>query len=158
MAFQKLRTKGYIFVRSQRYKKIMSRMYGWGASVVILGALFKINHYPGADTMLVVGLGVEAMIFFFSAFEKPHTDPDWSMVYPELKAFYHGDGIGKKSDLVKPMKELDNLLKNANIDQKLIDRLGLGLEKLSDSTDKMSDVSDAALASNDYAENIKPEM
>ena len=153
-AIRNLRIKGYIFIRSKYYKKFMARLYGWGASVVILGALFKINHYPGADLMLVFGLGMEAVIFFFSAFEKPSVDPDWSMVYPELKPFYHGDGIGKKSDSIRPTKELDNLLKNADIDQQLIDRLGEGLEKLSDSTSKMSDVADAALASNDYAENI----
>jgi gliding motility-associated protein GldL len=154
-AIRNLRIKGYVFIRSKYYKKFMSRLYGWGASIVILGALFKINHYPYADEFLLVGLGMEAIIFFFSAFEKPHIDPDWSMVYPELKAFYHGDGIGKKSDYIRPTKELDNLLRNANIDQELIDRLGKGLEKLSGSTSKMSDVADAALASNDYAEKIK---
>jgi len=154
-AIHNLRVKGFIFIRSKYYKKFMARLYGWGASVVILGALFKINHYPYADEFLLVGLGMEAIIFFFSAFEKPSVDPDWSMVYPELKAFYHGDGIGKKSDAVRPTKELDDLLKNANIDQQLINRLGEGLEKLSDSTSKMSNVADAALASNDYAENIK---
>lgn len=154
-AIHNLRVKGYIFIRSTYYKKFMARLYGWGASIVILGALFKINHYPYADELLIVGLGTEALIFFFSAFEKPSVDPDWSMVYPELKPFYDGDGIGKRADYVRPTKELDNLLKNANIDQDLIDRLGSGLEKLSDSTTKMSDVADAALASNEYAENIK---
>ncbi len=149
-----LKTKGYILFRSQGYKKFMARLYGWGASVVILGALFKINHYPYADEMLIVGLGTEAIIFFFSAFEKPFVDPDWSIVYPELRPFYHGDGIGKKTE-GRPLKELDELLKNANIDQKLIDRLGIGLDRLSESANKLTDVSDAAVASNQYAETIK---
>ena len=59
------------------YKALMPKLYGWGAAVVILGALFKIEHLPGA-CMLIAGLGLEAIIFFFSAFEKQHEEPDWS--------------------------------------------------------------------------------
>jgi len=72
------------FVRRRGFRNFMAKLYGWGASVVILGALFKINHYPYANEMLVVGLGTEAIIFFFSAFEPPYVEPDWSLVYPEL--------------------------------------------------------------------------
>ena len=72
------------FTKTRRYRNFMAKLYGWGASVVLLGALFKINHYPGADIMLIIGLGTEAIIFFFSAFEPPHVEPDWSLVYPEL--------------------------------------------------------------------------
>lgn len=56
-------------VRSKGYKNFMSKLYGIGAAIVILGALFKINHYPGAGLMLVFGMSVEAIIFIFSAFE-----------------------------------------------------------------------------------------
>ena len=60
------------------YKLLMPKLYGWGAAVVILGALFKIEHLPGASYMLMAGLGLEAIIFFFSAFEKNHEEVDWS--------------------------------------------------------------------------------
>ncbi|MDE6515465.1 MAG: gliding motility protein GldL, partial [Bacteroidales bacterium] len=53
-------------VESKGYKKFMAYLYGWGASIVIVGALFKINHYPGANLMLIVGMSIEAIIFFFS--------------------------------------------------------------------------------------------
>ena len=59
-------------------------VYGFGASVAILGSLFKIMHFPGAGVMLVAGLGVEAIIFALSSFEPPHETPDWTLVYPEL--------------------------------------------------------------------------
>ncbi len=72
------------FVESKTYKTIMKYVYGWGASVVLLGALFKIQHYPGAGPMLVAGMGTEVLIFFLSAFEPLHEDPDWTLVYPEL--------------------------------------------------------------------------
>jgi len=133
----------------------MAKLYGWGASVVILGALFKINHYPYANEMLVVGLGTEAIIFFFSAFEPPYVEPDWSLVYPELGGLYHGDELTDGKKPKKPTQELDDLLKKANIDQQLIDRLGDGLIKLSDNTSKLGDITDAAGVTNDYVAKVK---
>lgn len=58
-------------VRSKGFKNFMAKLYGWGAAVVMIGALFKIEHLPGAGPMLIVGLTTEALIFFFSAFEPP---------------------------------------------------------------------------------------
>ena len=58
--------------QGKNFKLFMARLYGWGASVVIVGALFKIQHYSGAGLMLCIGLSTEAIIFFFSAFEPPH--------------------------------------------------------------------------------------
>jgi gliding motility-associated protein GldL len=144
------------FVRRRGFRNFMAKLYGWGASVVILGALFKINHYPYANEMLVVGLGTEAIIFFFSAFEPPYVEPDWSLVYPELGGLYHGgEGPGDGKKPKKPTQELDDLLKQANIDKQLIDRLGDGLKRLSDNTAKLSDITDAAGATNEYVTKVK---
>ena len=71
-------------VQSSGWKNFMAKLYGIGAAVVIIGALFKIMHWPGASAMLTVGLGTEAIIFFFSAFEPLHEELDWTLVYPEL--------------------------------------------------------------------------
>jgi gliding motility-associated protein GldL len=71
-------------VQSSGWKNFISKLYGLGASVVIIGALFKIQHWPLAGTMLTIGLITEAVIFFFSAFEPLHEEIDWSLVYPEL--------------------------------------------------------------------------
>ncbi len=144
-------------VRSRGYKLFMAKVYGWGASIVMIGALFKIQHYPGAGLMLVIGLSVEALIFFFSAFEPPHVEPDWSLVYPELGGMYHDDKELDKLDLdKKPItEELDNLLQEAKIGPELIESLGFGLRKLSDTTSKLSDVSNASLATDEYVKNMK---
>ena len=142
------------FVRRRGFRNFMSKLYGWGASVVILGALFKINHYPFANEMLIVGLGTEAIIFFFSAFEPPYVEPDWSLVYPELGGLYHGDETAE-SVKKKPTQQLDDLLKQSNIDQKLMDRLGDGLRKLSDNTSKLSEITDAAGVTNEYLTKVK---
>jgi len=131
----------------------MSKLYGWGASVVIVGALFKIQHYPGAGVMLMIGLGTEALIFFFSAFEPPHVEPDWSLVYPELAGMYHeADGVDQKKSITE---ELDRMLEEAKIGPELIASLGAGLTKLTETTSKMSDVSDATVASAEFVQNIK---
>ncbi|MCD4774353.1 MAG: gliding motility protein GldL [Bacteroidales bacterium] len=142
-------------VRKRGFRNFMAKLYGWGASVVILGALFKINHYTGADIMLVAGLGTEALIFFFSAFEPPHVEPDWSVVYPELAGLYHEtddeESLGGKGSATE---QLDNMLTEAKIGPDLIASLGKGLTNLSENTSKLSDISDAAIATNSYVENI----
>lgn len=142
-------------VRGRGFKNFMAKLYGWGAAVVILGALFKINHYTGANEMLILGMGTECVIFFFSAFEPPHVEPDWSLVYPELAGMYHGSG--KETAAIKgktPTQELDNMLEKAKIGPELIQSLGNGLRNLSDNASKMSDLSSAAVATNDYARNL----
>ena len=145
-------------VKSRGFKNFMSKLYGIGAAVVILGALFKINHYTGADIMLVVGLGTEAVIFFFSAFEPPHVEPDWSLVYPELAGMYHGVSTELDDAPIKSKgltEDLDNMLAESKIGPELIESLGQGLKSLSDNTHKLSDVSNAALASNEFTEKVK---
>ena len=146
------------FVRTKGYKNFMSKLYGWGASIVIIGALFKITHYPGADTMLFIGLTTESIIFFFSAFEPPHVEPDWSLVYPQLAGIYHSDEVDatkafNTKDTVT--QELDKMLEKAKIGPELIDSLGKGLTKLSDTTSQLSNVADASLANEKYVNTVQ---
>ncbi|MFA5417377.1 MAG: gliding motility protein GldL [Bacteroidales bacterium] len=145
----------FSFVKTRKYKKVMSFVYGWGATVVLIGALFKINHYTGADEMLIIGLGTEALIFFLSAFEPPFIEPDWSLVYPELAGMY---GSVKDKELRKsksPTEKLDEMLAKAQIDQNAIERLGAGMEKLSDNASKLNTFSDAAVVSEEFYKNMK---
>lgn len=143
-------------VKSRGFKNFMAKLYGWGAAVVILGALFKINHYQGADIMLVIGLSTEAVIFFFSAFEPPHVEPDWSLVYPELAGMYHGvtDELSAGTS-GSASGNLDAMLKEANIGPELIQSLGVGLMSLSDNASKLKDVTDASIATNEFTANVK---
>jgi gliding motility-associated protein GldL len=140
------------------YKTIMPKVYGIGAAIVIIGALFKILHYEGADQMLFIGLTTEAIIFFLSAFEPPHQEPDWSKVYPELGEDYEAPAvptrISNKSG-VSLTQQLDVSLEKAKIGPELLDSLGKGLNNLAESAKKMTTLSDAAVATNDYAGNVK---
>lgn len=139
-------------VRGRGFRNFMAKLYGWGAAVVIIGALFKINHYAYANELLILGLGTEAIIFFFSAFEPPHVEPDWSLVYPEFAGLYHGGETKAKGKT--PTQELDGMLEKAKIGPELMQSLGNGLRTLSDNASKMADMSNAAVATNDYTRNL----
>lgn len=140
------------------FSTIMPKIYGIGAAIVIVGAMFKILHLPGAGEMLTVGLTTEAIIFFLSAFEPKHKEPDWAKVYPELADDY--DGPSKKKAVAAPVQtgasaQMDKMLADAKVGPDLIKSLGDGMKNLADSAKKMSNLSDAAVATNDYANNVK---
>ena len=123
---------------SKKWKNFMAKLYGLGAAVVIVGALFKIMHWPGAGPMLVVGLTTEAIIFIFSAFEPLHEDPNWELVYPELALAHDEDfdvhayisekgvsgavmgGGGGGGSATGITEQFDNLLEEAKIDAELL--------------------------------------
>ena len=77
--------------QTKGYKTFMGYVYGFGASIVMVGAYFKLTHIPGADFMLGLGLGVEALIFFLSAFEPQHLDYQWDNVFVELEEDWDGE-------------------------------------------------------------------
>jgi len=133
------------------YKAMMPKLYGWGAAIVILGALFKIEHLPGASIMLICGLGMEAIIFFFSAFEKVHEEPDWSVVYPELS--YMNDPSGKKPQ--SPAQQLDSALEKAKIDNALIESLNEGLRSFGEASTKLNETISAASGMSEYNSQIQ---
>lgn len=153
------------FLASKKGKVVMGFVYGWGAAIVIVGALFKIQHWPGAGIMLTVGLSTEAIIFLISAFEPVHMDVDWGLVYPELA--HHDDEVHvdeiSVADSVHEIEEekgtvteqLDNLLEESKIGPELIESLGDGLRSLSDQTHKLSDITDAQVATTEYVDNVR---
>ena len=140
------------FFESKLGKNIMAKAYGLGAAVVIVGALFKIMHWPGANEMLILGMGTEAIIFCISAFEPIHEDWDWSLVHPELAGM---EGDDKKSiNQGSVSQQLDSMLAEAKIGPELIEGLGSGLRSLSSNVSSMSDLSGATVATKEYADNI----
>jgi gliding motility-associated protein GldL len=139
---------------SKKFKNLMAKLYGIGAAIVILGALFKLMDWPGAGAMLTIGLSTEAVIFFFSAFEKPHEDPDWSLVYPELAYMKDPDDTASSSPKT-PVQELDNMLENANVDQALITRLGDNLRSFNETVEGVNKSMDAVSATGDYSDQMR---
>lgn len=142
-------------VRSKGYKNFMSKLYGWGASAVIIGALFKINHWPGAVPMLILGMGTESLIFFLSAFEPLHIEWDWSLVYPELAGMKGDDVV--VPDSTKPdsvTEELDKMLAEAKIGPELVNRLGQGMENLANSANSLNNMTTAVAATDKFVSNM----
>ncbi|MAJ89791.1 MAG: gliding motility protein GldL [Flavobacteriales bacterium] len=131
------------------YKLMMPKLYGWGAAIVILGALFKIENLPGASYMLMAGLGIESIIFFFSAFEKQHVEPDWSLVYPELAHMNDPDAIKR------PSQQLDEALERAKIDNELIESLNEGLRAFGESAKQLNETVTAASGISEYNSQIE---
>ena len=131
------------------YKTMMPKLYGWGAALVIIGALFKIEHLPGASLMLILGLSTEAIIFFFSAFEKPATEVDWSLVYPELAHMEDPNSVKR------PAQQLDDALAKAKIDNELIESLNEGLRSFGDSARQLNETVTAASGISEYNSQIQ---
>jgi gliding motility-associated protein GldL len=105
--------------------------------------------------MLTIGLSVEAIIFFFSAFEKPHEDPDWSLVYPELAYMKDPDEKSSSSKKNTPVQELDDMLGKANVDQALITRLGDNLRSFNETVEGVNKSMDAVSATGDYSDQMR---
>ena len=139
-------------------KKVMGFLYGMGAAVVIVGALFKLMHWPGAGPMLVIGLLTEAAIFALSAFEPVEKDLDWSLVYPELAG---GESTGKKSKAENPAEaqgllsqKLDTMLKEAKIDGELMASLGNSIKNFEGAAKSITPTVDAMAVQKKYAEEM----
>jgi len=141
------------------FTSIMPKVYGIGAAIVIFGAMFKILHLPGAAAMLAIGLTTEAVIFFVSAFEPPHKDLDWTKVYPELSEDFSGPTAKPRISGGAPKEsvsqKLDHMLEKAKIGPELVESLGKGMQNLATNVKSMTGVSTAAVATEEYAKNVR---
>ncbi|WP_445715259.1 type IX secretion system motor protein PorL/GldL [Flavobacterium sp.] len=137
--------------------RVMNFTYGMGAAVVIVGALFKLMHWPFASAMLIIGLSTEALIFGLSAFDKPEKELDWSLVYPELA----GGEAKPKDKKENPAdaqgllsQKLDNMLKEAKIDGELMASLGNSIKNFEGAAKSISPTVDAMAGQKKYAEEM----
>lgn len=133
-------------------------VYGLGASVVILGALFKIMHWPGGNPMLILGLVVEALVFAYSAFEPVDDELDWSLVYPELAG---GEGRRRNAAIAEEKeadgvlsKKLDEMLKEAKIDANLMASLGDSIRNFEGAAKGIAPTVDSMASQKKYSEEL----
>ena len=137
--------------------------YGLGASVVIIGALFKILHWEfgplTGGLLLAVGLITEALIFAISAFEPVDDEYDWSLVYPELAGGQQTKGRKNEAAEAKETegllsKKLDELLKEANIDSNLMTSLGESIRNFEGAAKGIAPTADAIQSTKKYSEEL----
>lgn len=130
----------------------MNYFYSIGASVVLLGALFKLEHWTGGNTMLMIGMSCEALIFFLSAFEPMVEQPDWTKVYPQLNPEYEFE---EEVDLPsRGSRGFDDLLEKAEITPELMAKLKKGLQDLTNTAKGISEISSATVATEMYVKNL----
>jgi gliding motility-associated protein GldL len=146
-----------IFFETERGKRIKNIIIGVGASVVLLGALFKLQHWPYAGELLIIGMCTEAFIFALLGILPPHKDYYWEKIYPSLdispeEEEAHG-GHAKKPKSVT--QQLDSMLEEAHIESDMIKRLGESMNRLGDNISKLSQISDASVITDDYSAKAK---
>jgi methyl-accepting chemotaxis protein len=147
-------------VESSGWKKFMAKLYGWGASIVIVGALFKIQHWKMSGFFLSLGLITEAVIFFFSAFEPLHEELDWTLVYPELAGMSEQDEMEEMKEIGtgfggRPIERIENLLGETSLNEDTLKNIGTGLQKLNVAASGIADISGATAATQAFLNNLQ---
>ncbi len=152
------------------WKNFMHKLYSWGASVVLVGALFKITHWPGANVMLTIGLLTEAFIFFMSGLEPPHEEYDWTLVFPELAGITDEEELNKPRPgrekvmsrragasggvSVEALAKFEEMLEKAG-EGGLFEKLHDGLEKLNGNLNVLKDITDTGVVTEEFNQNLK---
>ena len=137
--------------QSKSTKKMFNMAYGIGAAIVIVGALFKIQHWPYGSLILTIGMIVEAIVFFISAFDAVEEDLDWTKVYPEL-GDAEGEGAGVNGML---SQKLDNLLQEAQVDTELMTNLGNSIKSFHTAAEGLSVASESIYSTVKYNEQVE---
>ncbi|NQD72580.1 gliding motility protein GldL [Sphingobacterium shayense] len=135
----------------------------WGASIVIIGVLFKILHIGGSTANYMIGLGliVEAILFFLMGFTPPPQEPNWARVYPELDENFQGELPTRSMQLAhtnngpSTTAALDKMFADANIDNTAIENLGRGLKDFGEKVSAINKISDISLATEDFTQRLR---
>src|ERR1700712_2389760 len=135
----------------------IGNIVSWGATVVIIGLLFKIQHWPYSEWFITAGLGTEAVLFFLIGFQQEPVDPDWTKVYPELREDAEPVKVIAKpiAPVAGTAASLDKLMADAKIGPELVASLGEGLKTFGDKVKTISNVSDASAATQEFTTKIK---
>lgn len=169
-------------LHSKRWKVFMNYVYNLAGALVIIGALFKLMHWPGAGVALTIGMCTEALIFLISSLEPLHEQPDWFRVFPELHSDYipgddegsHGHGGGHShgggghasrltggggggSNVISAGNvsvNMGGIFESADIAPEVLEKVSKGLTDLGNTASSISDISSATLATNIYVENL----
>jgi gliding motility-associated protein GldL len=140
----------------------INNIVSWGATIVIIGLLFKIQHWPYGGLFISLGLGTEAFLFFILGFQRDSTDVDWTKAYPELADDYKGElPTTTARAAVVPVSNysntaaLDKMMEDAKIGPELIRSLGDGLRTFGDKVGAISRVTDAGNATVAFTDKVK---
>jgi gliding motility-associated protein GldL len=142
--------------QKKKFKLGINAFISWGASVVIIGLMFKILHWKGGEIMIALGLITEALLFFIMGFKTEKPEPDWTKVYPELDEEFKG-GVSRSTSgsSGSSVASLDKMMSEAKIGPELIESLGSGLRSFGDKVSAISGIADTASATVELASKVK---
>ncbi|MDC1105635.1 gliding motility protein GldL [Prolixibacteraceae bacterium] len=159
------------FLHSNKGKKIVGFCYSFFSAVVLLGALFKLQHWPGGGLMLTLGMGAEVFLFLLGVFDKPVDIPDWKRVFPELRSeedrlldeqggvikhnFY--DQFHKVASGAVPTKAVASAPAGAipGVSEDVLKNLEKSLTNLTKTANGFAEISNATVAAKDYMQNME---
>ena len=142
--------------QKKKFKLGMNTFISWGASVVIVGLMFKILHWKGGEIMITIGLITEAVLFFVLGFKSEAVEPDWTKVYPELDEEFKGEVSRSTSGSSgSSVASLDKMMSEAKIGPDLIESLGSGLRTFGEKVSAISGIADTASATVELASKVK---
>lgn len=142
--------------QKKKFKLGINTLISWGASIVIIGLMFKILHWKGGEVMIAVGLITESILFFILGFKAESSEPDWTRVYPELDEDFKGDSSRPAvANLGSSSTALDKMMADAKIGPELIESLGMGLRSFGDKVSAISGMADTASATNELTAKVK---
>jgi gliding motility-associated protein GldL len=151
-----------LFFETDKGKYLKNLIIGCGASVVLLGALFKLQHWPGAGPMLTTGMCTEAFIFALLGLLPPHPDYYWERFYPDIKLNPHVEAYQKgikHGAIPKPgepiTKSLDKMLEEAQINTPNLKKVSENFEKFNKTVTQMKDITDVNAATNTYSQSAR---
>ncbi len=138
----------------------INNIVSWGATVVIVGLMFKILHWPGATWFITGGLSAEAILFFLLGFQREPVEIDWRRAYPELDEDFDGElpkssSKGAVGGGFSNTAALDKMLDDAKIGPDLIGSLANGLRTFGDKVNSISRVTDAGDATIAFTAKVK---
>lgn len=142
----------------RKFKIGINNIVSWGATVVIIGLMAKLQHWPAGDWLIIAGLGTEALLFLLLGFQNDSKEVDWTRVYPELAEDYQGElpkATARPAGNTGTTAALDKMLADAHVSPDLIGKLGDGLRTFGDKVAAISNVSDASLATNQFTERLR---
>ena len=135
-------SKSINMTKEKRGKVGIDSFISWGATIVIVGLMFKLQHWPWGDWMIVIGLGTEAVLFLLLGFQAIGTDTSESNEVSGMQGSGH-------------TAALDSMLKNADINEETINNLGVGLRSFSNTVESISKVADSTIATEDFVNKMK---
>ncbi len=155
-----------LFFETDKGKYVKNLIIGLGASVVLLGALFKIQHWPGGGIMLTAGMVTEAFIFAMLGLLPPHPDYYWERFYPDITMNPHVEAHqkhGKEAKLAAAKKDggkgttksLDQMMEDAEITPAVIKRLGDNFQKFGKTVEEMKDITEVTAATGAYSQSAR---